>query len=145
MNAAWEVMSDEGSATGTFNDSTVLTRTIHSHSIEQHRYLDIQLTPTILQINIYYLGQLWQVPRSRDCDDVYPQHPAVIGLPYPLRPGSGSGLRPKLAVSKGVPDNSVLGPQSVSLGLLESKVGEEKEEKVVISGDIERRTVVGET
>ena len=38
MNAAWEVMSDEGSATGTFNDSTVLTRTIHSHSIEQHRY-----------------------------------------------------------------------------------------------------------
>jgi hypothetical protein len=29
MNAAWEVMSDEGSATGTFNVSTVLTRTIH--------------------------------------------------------------------------------------------------------------------
>jgi hypothetical protein len=31
------------------------------------------------------------------------------------------------------------------LGLLESKAGEEKDDKVVISGDIERRTVVGET
>jgi hypothetical protein len=68
----------------------------------------------------------------------------VIGLPYPLRPASGSGLRPKLAVSKGVLDNSVLGPQSVSSGLLEGKVAEEKEEKVGISGDIERRGVLGE-
>lgn len=84
------------------------------------------------------------MPRSRDCDDVYPQHPAVIGQPYPLRPGSGSRLRPKIAVSKGVPDSSVLGPQSVSSGLLEGKVGEGKEEKVGIGGDIERRAVLGE-
>jgi hypothetical protein len=89
-------------------------------------------------------GQLWQVPRSRDCDDVYPPHPAVIGLPYPLRPASGSGLRPKLAVSKGVPDISVSGPQSVSSDLLEGKIAEDKEEKSGISGDIEGRGVLGE-
>ena len=28
-------------------------------------------------------------------------HPAAIGLPYPPRPGSGSGLRPKPFIAKG--------------------------------------------
>jgi hypothetical protein len=33
---------------------------------------------------------------------VYAQHhPAAIGLPYPPRPGSGSGLRPKPFIAKG--------------------------------------------
>ena len=37
--------------------------------------------------------------RSRDCDDVHSGNNAVIGLPYPLRPGSGSGIRSKLKFS----------------------------------------------
>ena len=37
--------------------------------------------------------------RSRDCDDVHSSNNAVIGLPYPLRPGSGSGIRSKLKFS----------------------------------------------
>lgn len=40
-----------------------------------------------------------QTQRSRDCDDVYTRNNAVIGLHYPLRPGSGSGIRSKLKLS----------------------------------------------
>ena len=36
-------------------------------------------------------------------------HPAAIGLPYPPRPGSGSGLRPKPFIAKGI-----LGPVPTS-------------------------------
>jgi hypothetical protein len=47
MNAAWEVMSDEGSATGTYSDNTVLTRTYHSYGVEQQKYLATPLSPIV--------------------------------------------------------------------------------------------------
>ena len=59
-------------------------------------YLNLLSCPSV------FSGQFWQASRSRDCDDVYAHHhPAAIGLPYPPRPGSGSGLRPKPFIAKG--------------------------------------------
>ena len=60
-------------------------------------------------------------------------HPAAIGLPYPPRPGSGSGLRPKPFIAKGLVLASDAVPEGEKRELEAQAEGEKGEFEVLVA------------